>query len=515
MLFSPVANTTTYLIDKCGRKVNEWLGTYRPGLSVYLLEDGSLLRTGNLNNPFFSAGGSGGYIEKVSWSGQKLWSYTISDSSRLQHHDIYPMPNGNVLILFFEKKSLTEAINAGLDSTFSGTEFFTEKIIEVQPLGIDSANIVWEWSAWDHLVQQHNSSKSNFGMVSSHPELVHINYNISATSTNPDWIHLNAIAYNSSLDQIILCSRSFSEFWIIDHSTNTTLASGHTGGLYGKGGDLLYRWGNPRTYNRGVVADQKLYGPHSAHWIPDSLKDGGAVMIFNNGNGRPAGNYSTVEIIYPTQDSVGHYSTDTINALGPLQASWTYTDPVPSTFFSMNISGAQRLPNGNTLICEGASGNFFEVDSLSTTVWNYKNPVNGNGPANQGNNILQNQVFRCTFYAPSYPAFQLQQLVAGAPIELNPIPSPCTMNTGIENISSPDLLLYPNPSTGKINLTGENIKPGSRISIYSIDGKLIYSTIIESTTQKIALDTLLPNGFYCLIYADEIQQHSFKFIVQQ
>ena len=56
VLFSPIAYTSTYLIDKCGRKVNEWPGTYRPGNSVYLLEDGSLLRTGNMMNPNFGAG---------------------------------------------------------------------------------------------------------------------------------------------------------------------------------------------------------------------------------------------------------------------------------------------------------------------------------------------------------------------------------------------------------------------------------------------------------------------------
>ena len=133
VLFMPNSYTKTYLIDKCGRKINEWPASYRPGNSVYLLEDGTLLRTGNLMNPAFSAGGSGGYIEKVSWSGQIQWSYEVSDSIRLQHHDVYPMPNGNLLVLLFEKKTLLEAFDAGLDSIFSGTEFFTEKIIELQP----------------------------------------------------------------------------------------------------------------------------------------------------------------------------------------------------------------------------------------------------------------------------------------------------------------------------------------------------------------------------------------------
>ncbi|MBK7684318.1 MAG: aryl-sulfate sulfotransferase [Bacteroidetes bacterium] len=245
VLFMPNSYTKTYLIDKCGRKINEWPATYRPGNSVYLLEDGTLLRTGNVMNPAFSAGGSGGYIEKVSWTGQLLWSYEVSDANRLQHHDVYPMPNGNVLVLLFEKKTLAEAFDAGLDSIFPGTEFFTEKIIELQPIGLDSAITVWEWSVWDHLIQQHNASKSNFGVVQSHPELVHINYNITSTNSNADWIHLNAVTYHPALDQIMLCSRFFSEFWIIDHSTTTATAAGHVGGTYGKGGDLFVSLGKP------------------------------------------------------------------------------------------------------------------------------------------------------------------------------------------------------------------------------------------------------------------------------
>ena len=515
VLFSPIAYTSTYLIDKCGRKVNEWPGTYRPGNSVYLLEDGSLLRTGNMMNPNFGAGGGGGYIEKVSWTGQILWSYQISDSQQLQHHDVYPMPNGNILVLVFQKKTLTEALNAGRDSGFSGTEVYSEKVIELQPVGIDSAIIVWEWNAWDHLIQEHNPQKSNFGVVQSHPELIHINYNFNANNPNPDWIHLNAVAYHPGLDQVMLCSRFFGEFWIIDHSTTTSSAAGHNGGVYGKGGDLLYRWGNPRSYNRGTTSDTKLYGPHSAHWIPGNLKDSGAVMIFNNGTGRPQGNYSTVEVVYPATDSVGFYTIDSVNAFGPSAANWTYTAPVPTSLFSMNISNAQRLPNGHTLICEGASGNFIEIDSLENTVWNYKNPVNTTGPVNQGNNIFFNNVFRSVYYAPDYPAFQLYQPVAGNPIELNPITTPCTMNTSIETQKYSPLNLYPNPSQGRVYLQGEpSVFPGV-VSIFTAEGKIVQSHTLQTGDNNILIDPSLSNGLYFLLYRNQFIQQQFKFILQR
>src|SRR4051812_15702873 len=69
VLFTPMQSTKTFLIDKCGEKIHEWNSAYKPGLSCYLLEDGSLLRTGSVGNPNFTAGGNGGVIEKYNWNG--------------------------------------------------------------------------------------------------------------------------------------------------------------------------------------------------------------------------------------------------------------------------------------------------------------------------------------------------------------------------------------------------------------------------------------------------------------
>jgi hypothetical protein len=82
---------------------------------------------------------------------------------------------------------------------------------------------------------------------------------------------VNSVSYNAKLDQILISVRSFNEFWIIDHSVTTKEAAGHTGGRSGKGGDLLYRWGNPSAYRAGKTSDQKLFAQHDAHWIPEGL----------------------------------------------------------------------------------------------------------------------------------------------------------------------------------------------------------------------------------------------------
>jgi hypothetical protein len=192
---------------------------------------------------------------------------------------------------------------------------------------------------------------------------------------NPDWTHLNGVAYNADLDQIVVSVHAFSEVWIIDHSTTTTEATGHTGGRSGKGGDLLYRWGNPRAYRAGKAKDQRLFAQHNAHWIPRGLPGAGHLLVFNNGNRRLNGNYSSVDEIVLPVDAEGKYAHKPGTAYGPDKAVWSYSAPKKSDFFAMLISGSQRLANGNTLICSGLNGTVFEVTPEKDVVWKYRNPV--------------------------------------------------------------------------------------------------------------------------------------------
>jgi len=241
-LFAPTANPTTYLIDNCGKLVHSWESDYIPGLSAYLLEDGSLLRCGRAINDVFNGGGKGGIVERFDWDGNLTWSFEYSSTDYLHHHDVEYMPNGNILLIAWEYISGEEAIQAGKDPALLGTAIYSEHVIEIEPLGVDSAHIVWEWHLWDHLVQDYDAGKDNFGVVAEHPELMNLNY---PNLINQDWIHLNAIDYNEELDQIALSSRHLNEIWILDHSTTTEEAASHEGGNSGKGGDILYRWGNP------------------------------------------------------------------------------------------------------------------------------------------------------------------------------------------------------------------------------------------------------------------------------
>jgi len=206
--------------------------------------------------------------------------------------------------------------------------------------------------------------------------------------------------------------RNFSEVWIIDHSTTTKEAAGRTGGRSGKGGDLLYRWGNPRVYRAGTTQEQQLYGQHDSHWIPKGLSGAGHVLIYNNGDTRPGSRYSSIEEIVLPVDANGRYALGPDKKYGPARPVWSYSAPNPTDFYSVNISGVQRLPNGNTLICAGAPGIIFEITPQNRVVWQYNlPPFGGRGGPNARN------VFRAYRFGPDFPAFAGKTLNEGKPLE--------------------------------------------------------------------------------------------------
>jgi hypothetical protein len=395
-----------YLIDHDGFLVHSWTIANEGGVGVcYLLENGNLLVGGRL-------------LQEQTWDGTIVQTY----SHPKQHHDLERLPNGNTLIISRETKSDAESIAAGRNPAYliSGNGLSPLLIIEIDP----NNNVVWEWRSWDHMVQEYDPSKENYGIVEEHPELLDINFNHVRIGGDDDLMHTNAIDYNPQLDQIVVSPRRFSELWVIDHSTSTQESAGHTGGNSGKGGDILYRWGNPQAYAAGDIDDKQLIGQHDTQWIEPGLPGEGNFLIFNNGLGRPEGNYSTIEEIVPPVEPNGYYLYTAGNAYGPDEPIWNYTADSPTDFYAINVSGVQRLANGNTLICSGPSGYFFEVTAQGQTVWDYISPVTDVGVITQGDPVTytSNRVFRCYRYALDYPGLAGRDLTPGDPLELCPVP---------------------------------------------------------------------------------------------
>jgi len=361
ILYAPMWGTFTYLREYDGSLNHSWTSIYKPGVAVWWLGDGAILRTIWTGG---TTGGSGGGVQIVQWDGTTTWDFRYDAGGKRTHHDVKSLPNGNVLLIAWETKTRTECIAAGRNPSYVGSQgLWPDHIIEVQPTGPSSGEIVWKWHAWDHLIQDFDPTKANYGVVGDHPELIDINF---VTSSQQDLMHTNSVDYNEKIDQILLSVHNFNEIWVIDHSTTTQEAAGHTGGNSGKGGDLLYRWGNPQAYDRGTSANKKLFSQHDATWIDEGCPGEGSILVFNNGVGR---GYSTVDEIITPVDENGEYYLAPGSAYGPSAQTWTYS-PTPS-FYASHISGAWRLPSGNTLITNGETGKIFEVTPDGVTVWQY------------------------------------------------------------------------------------------------------------------------------------------------
>jgi len=414
-LVSPLQSRSTFLIDMNGRVVKAWNTDSTPSSIAYLLPNGDLVRAGLASNPpFGQTAGGGGKMQEFNWNGDLVWDFTFGTETTTQHHDFTRLPNGNIMMLVKEKKTPDEAIAAGrIPSTTQDTTVQPDSLVEIKPNGKTGGEVVWEWHVWDHLIQDQDKTKANYGDVAAHPERVDINYNVVAGQrANSDWTHFNAVDYNPDLDQVLVSLRNFSEFWILDHSTTTKEAAGTTGGKSGKGGDLLYRWGNPRVYRAGTAEDQRLYGQHNVHWIPKGLTGAGHIMVYNNGDSRPGVKYSSVEEIVLPALSNGRYPLGPDKKYGPDRSVWSYSAPNPADFYSVNISGAQRLSNGNTLICAGAPGIIFEITPEKRVVWQYNLPAfGGRGGQNARN------VFRAYRFAGDYPGLSDKSLAPGKPLE--------------------------------------------------------------------------------------------------
>jgi hypothetical protein len=453
-LFSPLNSNDTYLIDMQGEVVHHWRTDSPTASGLELLDDGTLLRAGREDRePKFRGGGIGGRIQRLAPDGSLVWSYQLASQDLWHHHDLELLPNGNVLAIAWERIPAEEAVGLGRDPAQVGAAgLWGDVVLEIRPTPPEGGEIVWTWRVRDHLIQDFAPGAAGYGSIPDHPERVDINADhrdrppltaeerqeqeeleqdlaamgyIGGAEEEPeegagdagadaerrreldlsgDWLHTNAVAYQAEHDLIVLSTPELCELWVIDHSTTTAEAAGSRGGRRGRGGDLLWRWGNPKNYGRGTEADRRLFYQHDPTWL---AYGGGALglLVFNNGRGRPEGDYSyssVDELVLPFDPQRG-FTLEEGAPYGPEEPDWTYA-PGRETFFSAFISGAQRLPNGNTLICSGAPGRIFEVTPAGEVVWDFKNPYGGElDPPEHAGRAPPQALFRATRLPLDHP----------------------------------------------------------------------------------------------------------------
>jgi hypothetical protein len=348
VLINDAAANRVYLINKQGGILHEWsLEGQRLGNDVFLLPNGKLLAMLEVSDPEIQIGGFGGKVQLLGKDGTPEWSFEYSSEDYILHHDAEMLPNGNIIAQIWERKSIEETKAAGY---ILETEVFPDGIIEIDPA---TNTIVWEWHAWDHLIQDYDETKNNFGNVSENPHLIDVNY---AAHDNGDITHANGIAYDSINDLIFISVNLYSEVWVIDHSTTSEEAASSQGGNFGKGGNIIYRFGNPSAY-RNTKGERLFYNIH----FPNILKEGdlGKIIVFSNGGELEQSTVYELQLPH-----IFKLSPDSDNEP---EVVWHFNH---KELFSPKVSGAVKLSNDNVLITEGDFG-LWEVTKEKEIVWKY------------------------------------------------------------------------------------------------------------------------------------------------
>lgn len=463
-LFSPQQNNEVFLINNCGEKVHQWTFTETPGATCYFLENGNLLRAGK------------DHLEIRDWSNQIVWNYATTANGIAQHHDIEPLPNGNILCIVTDLYSKAIMTAQGRNPDITNANFKLDKIIELQPIGNNDAVIVWEWKFFNHFIQDFDATKPNFGVVQNHPELLDLNFNNGEAS---DYTHVNSIDYNAEFDQIMISTRHVSEIHIIDHSTTTTEAASHSGGNSNKGGDFLWRWGNQQVYKQGTTANQKLFLQHDCKWVETGFVDSGKITVYNNGG--DIGDFSESSVYLITPEIIGNQYSMTNSLFNPASYEWSWNGEIlGNTMLEGRQSGVQSLSNGNVLICETSFGRISEITKTGNLLWSYKNPT---GSIFDGTPIIYNHnstiigqdngIFKCDKYPSNFIGFIGKDLTPIGIIETeNTVSNACNaLSIGSNNLKNISIL---NPIQNNSIEFNQHLEVNA-LTIFDLNGRTVFS----------------------------------------
>ncbi len=341
-LIAPLQGNGAWLIDMRGRHVNYWEMGYRPGCYGELLPTGNLLYAGKDDSgPLADLEGAGGILLEADWEGKVTWEYR----DPFMHHAFYRMKNGNTLVLKWVKvpEKIAIKVKGGEPGTEREGVMWGDTIQEITPDG----KVAWEWIAHDRLDPEVDT--------------------ICPICPRSMWPHINSIV--ELPDGNILVSLM---------KTNTVAV------IDRMSGSVKLRWGAGE--DTGVGRTGELGHQHSA-----TALDNGNILVFDNGlhpHG-PIYSYSRVLEVDPNSGKM----------------VWAYTGGAdgPMFFYSAIMSNCQRLPNGNTFICEGTTGRLFEVTPGGELVWEYVNSLPSSEPSPKTKPCIVYSAYR---YGLDYPGLK-------------------------------------------------------------------------------------------------------------
>ncbi|HKE82554.1 MAG TPA: aryl-sulfate sulfotransferase [Vicinamibacterales bacterium] len=365
-VLSPLATPAVVVIDMNGDVVKRWEGfNDSAGGPARVLPGGVVIAASGAHPPHQES------LELVErdFDGKVLWQFSKSEQittregstiwSARQHHDwqrddfpagYYSPENtpkieaGNTLILTHTEHMQPKVADVMLED---------DRLIEVSRTG----EIVWQWVASDHI--------DELGFAADARQAIKAARSFNKGRGSYDWLHVNSATYlgpNRWFDQ---GDKRFAPSNIIISSREASLLA-----IVGRDGSIVWRLGPDFSASKELRAIRQIIGQHHAHLIPKGLPGAGNLLVFDNGG---ASGYGFANPNAPDGVNTFARATSRVLEINPvtLELVWSYTNP---RFYSSNISSAQRLANGNTLITAGAGGRMFEVTKEGAIVWEYMYP---------------------------------------------------------------------------------------------------------------------------------------------
>jgi len=360
-------NFGAFLIDMRGNVVRQWKNVGVVDHPVKMLPGGHIMgATGNRGRIIGDEDSND--LAIADWDDNILWRHPKAG----MHHDFER--EGNPVGYYVP--GLEPSVDKGKTLILSN-KVVRKRSITDKPLLDDiiyivdeQGKVVWEWLASDHI------DEMGFSIEARNTMYRYPNYVMSRTAgkVGGDWIHVNTASWigpNKWYDQgderfhpenIIYDGRQTNTTGIIDHKT----------------GKIVWHLGPDFESTKELRDIGCTVGLHHAHVIPRGLPGEGNILIFDNGG---FAGFGAPNPTAPFGMNNARRDYSRVIEIDPIEMKivWEYNANKAGSrdlakFYSDYVSSAQRLPNGNTLITEGAFGRLFEVTPEYETVWEYISP---------------------------------------------------------------------------------------------------------------------------------------------
>jgi hypothetical protein len=381
-VLSPLATQAVIVIDMNGNVVKRWDGyNDSAGGPARILPNGTVVA---------AAGARPGHQESLElvqrdFDGKVLWQFDHNQQietrdnktiwSARQHHDwqrsdfpagyyspaTTPSLTGAKTLLLTHTSHENAAVAPGM--------LEDDRLIEISWDG----KILWEWTASEHI--------DELGLSAEARAAIRTGAGANPARNSFDWLHTNSATYVGPNHWFDEGDRRFAPDNVIISSRQASLLA-----IVARDGKIVWRIGPDFSETEALRKIRQIIGQHHAHFIPPGLPGAGNLLVFDNGG---ASGYGTPTPVAPSGQGIYARANSRVLEINPvtLELVWSYVQP--AQFYSTNISGAQRLPNGNTLVTEGAPGRMFEVTRDGAIVWEYMSPFFGTTGPRPSNSVYR------------------------------------------------------------------------------------------------------------------------------